>query len=69
MKILLIKPDGWPRSLADCPPGHFVYEQQLCFKTEYSGDSVFCESGEYFRPKPVDPIVQPVIAVWENVEP
>jgi len=35
MKRLVVEPSGWPCKLRECPPGHFVYEESLCFKTEY----------------------------------
>lgn len=35
MKRMIVEPDGWPCTLEECPPGHFVIDGQLCFKTEY----------------------------------
>jgi len=35
MKRLVLEPYGWPCSLGDCPPGPFLYENTVCFKTEY----------------------------------
>ena len=69
MKRLVINPSGWPCSLEDCPPGFFLYLEQLCFKTEYRVDNeiqVYCGSGETFC---VDnATVQPVWAEWETYE-
>jgi hypothetical protein len=49
MKQLIIKPNGWPCSYAECPPGLFVYHSQLCFKSEYGNDNPYLVgSGEYF---------------------
>ena len=59
MKRLVIKPDGWPCILAECPPGHFVtvdHFKMLCFKSEYretiGGEEfqveAFNEAGEVF---------------------
>lgn len=66
MRRLLIEPDGWPCLLAECPAGHFVYEDQLGFKSEYHGEGnrieAFCDSGEFFVTQNV--MVQPVIARW-----
>lgn len=60
MKKLIIVPDGWKCKLNECPPGFFVYDNQLCFKTEY--DEVYCSSGETFC---VDnPEVQRVVEEW-----
>lgn len=35
MKQLILVPEGWPCTLRECPPGNFVLNDQLCFKTEY----------------------------------
>jgi hypothetical protein len=51
MKQVLIEPDGWPTTLAECPPGPFMFNDSLCFKSEYRTDGkieAFCESGEFF---------------------
>jgi hypothetical protein len=62
VKKLIIVPDGWKCKLNECPPGFFVYDNQLCFKTEYGKDEVYCSSGETFC---VDnPEVQPVVEEW-----
>lgn len=61
MKIITIEPFGWPCKIEECPPGFFLYEEQLCFKSEYSSDNdieVFNSAGEYFMPREV--LVQPV---------
>ena len=70
-KTLKILPAGWPCRLSECEPGHFVYGDSLCFKSEYrtAPDYIkieaFNEAGEYFCPDEDDPIVQPVEAWWE----
>lgn len=74
MKRLLIEPVGWPCTLAECPPGHFVHEDALCFKSEYNVSKIeaFCESGEYFcggtstKEERDKLIVQPVESIWEE---
>ena len=73
MKRLTITPEGWwPCALYKCPPGFFIYNDRLCFKTEYGSDEAYCDSGEVFWGGAVDKenrkklIVQPVIAVWEE---
>lgn len=65
MKRVTIQPDGWPVKIEECPPGHFMYEDQLCFKSEYMTSEsdykdieVFNSGGEYFMPREV--LVQPV---------
>lgn len=50
-KELVLRPVGWPCTLYQCPPGFFLYNGNVCFKTEYRSDNkmeVFCESGEFF---------------------
>jgi len=67
MRDLLLVPDGWPCKLKDCQPGFFVYEDQLCFKTEYGDGDIFCSSGEYFsKDGRQDLIVQPVSYEWRE---
>lgn len=38
MKQLILVPNAWVCSYAECPPGFFVNSGQLCFKSEYSED-------------------------------
>jgi hypothetical protein len=77
MKRLEIRPDGWPVKLRDSPPGFFIYEGRLCFKTEYGASEVFNSAGEYFRPSILiggrsddylDAEVQPAEYVWTDDE-
>lgn len=81
MKRLVINPEGWPCTLAECPPGHFLFGEYLCFKTEYAqevkGDyfpQSYCETGEFFwggtktHEERSRLIVQPVTAEWEEYE-
>lgn len=66
MRNLILKPSGWPCTLAECAPGHFVHEEQLCFKNEYSVEGklqAFNCAGEYFC-MPDTTIVQPVDFEW-----
>ena len=72
MRKLEVVPYGWPCPLMECPPGLFVYGDQLCFKSEYGDNDgkmdVYNSAGEYFHgPKDINPnvvIVQPVISQW-----
>jgi hypothetical protein len=57
MKEVIIVPDGWMCMIEECPPGFFMYEGQLCFKSEYGMSDIFCSSGEYFMPRNI--MVQP----------
>ena len=74
MKQLIIVPDGWPCTLAECPPGFFVIEESLCLKSEYGDNEAYVDSGEYFargttsKEKRANVIVQPVKAVWQEVD-
>lgn len=34
-KQLILEPAGWPCSLRECPPGLFLFENSIYFKTEY----------------------------------
>lgn len=77
MKRYVIVPDGWPCTLAACPPGSFVYRDALCFKSEYRTDGnieAFCESGEFFYAGASDEeerralVVQPVRLEIQDVE-
>ena len=35
MRRLVLIPEGWPCELRECPPGLFLYQDNVCFKTEY----------------------------------
>jgi len=66
MRQMTIVPDGWPRILAECRPGYFVYEDDLFLMSEYGGES-YCSSGERCcLQKQVQ--VQPVIVKWIEVD-
>ena len=73
MKRLIIEPNGWPCFLEECPPGFFMFQDSLCFKSEY-GDEQFCESGEMFwggtktKEERAKLIVQPCINKWQEHE-
>jgi len=60
MKKIIIEPDGWECLIEECQPGHFMFGDELCFKTEY-GMEVYCSTGETFMPRKV--LVQPVAIV------
>lgn len=80
MRRLMIEPNGWPCTLKECPPGHFTYRDDLCFKTEYRCATTasspngkieaYCESGEFFvggadtEDAREQLVVQPVVAQW-----
>ena len=72
-KVLRILPNGWPCKLSECPPGLFVYQGSVCFKTEYRVDGFsecYAESGEVFWGGTSDKelreelVVQPCRADW-----
>lgn len=64
MNELHLIPVGWPVSIEDCPPGFFVYEGQVCFKSEYGMDGIYNSAGEYFCPRDIQ--VQPVKYEWKT---
>lgn len=69
MKKLILKPEGWPCSIEECPPGFFVFNDvHVGFKTEYhsgeGGVQAYNEAGEHFVPRKI--MVQPVYPVWEG---
>jgi hypothetical protein len=73
MKKILIIPHGWPCTLNECPPGHFMIDDELCFKavhvTAMGGCPVayFSTGGGYM--KDPDELVQPVVVEsWEDGE-
>ncbi len=62
----IIRPSDWACSVEECPPGHFMVDSQLCFKTDYLTDGkpqIFNSAGEmaYF-----DEQVTPVEVDWEE---
>lgn len=53
--------------MTECPPGFFVHDGDVCFKSEYRNDGkveAFIDSGEAFCPVDPNPIVQPCICHW-----
>jgi len=71
MKEIIVTPDGWMCKLSDCPPGFFMYEGNLCFKTKYrnldGNEQVYFDSGETFC-VPNNPMVQPVNYETREIE-
>ncbi len=65
MKRLVVHPEGWPCSYAECRPGLFLHGNMIGLKSEYGGEG-YCDSGEAFAK--VDGDVQPVTYVWEFYE-
>jgi hypothetical protein len=72
MKTLELRPDGFPCTLAECPPGLFLHGENVGLKTEYGATEAFCDSGERFwgGVSRVDNlakvIVQPLIYEWNE---
>lgn len=71
MRKLILEPEGWPCCLCECPPGLFLYKDDVCFKDEYgeAGNS-YCSSGEIFWGGKTDKkerallVVQPIKYTW-----
>ena len=73
MRTLKLVPNGWPCTLRECPPGCFVFDEEVCFKSDY-GQDAYCDGGSYFwggtsdKEARAELIVQPVSPVWEEIE-
>ncbi len=75
MRQLIAKPNGWPCTLADCPPGHMAgtgeRAKSVWFKSEYFTDKgkieAYNEAGEFLCVEPHE-MVQPIVFVWEESE-
>lgn len=68
--VLAMLPDGWSKTLAQCQPGPFAYEDRLGFKSEYTENGkilAYNAAGEFFS-MPPDTIVQPVSPEWREEE-
>lgn len=83
MRQLCLEPEGWPCTLSECPPGLFVFNDIVGFKSEYGArdesgriySEVFCaDTGEYFWGGTSDKykrellVVQPVVVRWAEKE-
>lgn len=73
MKRLELIPTGFPCTLAECPAGFFLKDNEVCFKSEYFTNDrpdAYCEGGCYFwggdeGKKDINAvIVQPLISAW-----
>lgn len=68
MRRITIEPDRWECSLAECPPGVFVFDKRLAVKTE--NGKAFYVTGENFsggantNAEREQLMVQPVRVVW-----
>jgi len=70
MKRLVLMPNGWACTLEECPPGLFIFNKQVCFKSEYHNNGnveAFNNSGEYLSINQKE-IVQPVDYEWQEDE-
>ena len=73
MKRLVILPEGWLCRFGELRPGYFLWEFNLCLKSEYGGEA-YTQSGEVFwggvsdKAARAELIVQPVIYEWEEYE-
>lgn len=69
MKRLELKPDGWPCKLSECPPGFFLFNDSVCYKSSYgdyyvgTGGSVFWGGTTRSDDRELL-IVQPLIEEW-----
>jgi hypothetical protein len=72
VKVPKLIQTGWPCSIAECQPGHFILNEELCFKSEYRNEAskpeVFNCAGEYLCVDFEKTIVQPVDIMWGHEE-
>ena len=63
--------------MVECPPGYFLFNENVCFKSEYrtkGSCDVYCDSGEYFwggvktRDERNELKVQPLVPIWIEAE-
>lgn len=76
MKKLVVAPNGWPCTLAECPPGLFTYNEALAVKSEYRSaegygtvKAYLADDGEFFAPLSDKTacdrlVVQPCVYKW-----
>ena len=68
MKKLELIPLNFPCRLGECPPGFFLFRDEVCFKSEYTES--YNSAGEYFWGGTSDKnetwalIVQPLDYKW-----
>ena len=63
MKRLIMKPCDFECPVRECPPGYFLYQDMVGFKSEYGSDA-YCDTGEYFCVQ--DAKVIPLTYEWEE---
>jgi len=72
MKKLVLNPDGWPCTLQDCPPGFFLFQDSVCYKSKYNdyyvgtGGSMFW-GGTSTKVDRDKLLVQPLLEAWEEL--
>lgn len=65
MTRINLVPHGFPVRLEDCPSGHFLFNESICFKNDYA--EFFLASGDSFwggcdkKEDVMNLIVQPLI--------
>lgn len=69
MTRLELKPNGFPCTLEECPPGPFLHGKDVCFKSEYHSNTgrieAYCSSGEAYHGTG---LIQPLESVWIEEE-
>lgn len=66
MKIAVLRPIGWPCTLAECPPGPLVMADMLCFK-ELSDGHVYDDRGVHMGGESTN-LCTPVELIWKDVK-
>lgn len=67
MKRLIAKPSGWPCTIDECPPGHFLAGEQVGFKGKCCDDGCPItrgSAGEFAIFENV--LVTPIYFEWEE---
>ncbi len=75
MKQLVLKPNNFPCTLRECPPGPFLFNDVPCFKSEYRHNNgridAYNQAGEFFCANGEADvnavIVQPLEWFWEEM--
>lgn len=67
MAVPVLQISGWPVSVENIEPGHFMWRDQLCFKTEYKNENntiqIYNSAGEAMSVFAGDKVT-PVICDW-----
>lgn len=72
MRSISLIPHGFACDLNECPPGYFIFDGSICFKSQYGPNEIYCDTGEAFWggvntvEEKIKLIVQPLILEIEE---